>query len=393
MGSRISRDGLPLMAVLVLGATPAGMGTLTALGASAGLIFSLVAGVWVDRLRRRPVMIFADLARAALLATLPLAAAFHVLSMAQLYVVVAITGTLTVFFDVAYQSMVPVLVTREHLLDSNSRLAATSAAAEVAGPGITGILVQTITAPLAILLDAASFLVSALLIWRIRTPEPAPQPQQHDSLWQEASAGLRFVRRQPLLRAIAVWSLFSNFFHSLVGPLYVLYAIRELHLSPAQLGLVIAMGGIGSLAGSALAPRIGRTLGPGRTFLLCALAIPVALVLIALAHGPSLAAMAFLIAQQLLGDTAYTTYIVTELSLRQSLAPDHVLGRVNAAMQLLTQGMWPLGAIAGGWLATSLGVRPTLFIAAAGVAMSGVWLLFSPLRTLRHRIQPLAESV
>ena len=369
--------------MLVLGATPADMGALTATGASAMLIFSLMAGVWVDRVRRRPVMIASDLIRAALLATIPLAAALHRLAMPQLYVVVAFTGTLTVFFDVAYQSLVPTLVTREHLLDSNSKLAATSAAAEIAGPGLTGALVQTITAPLAILLDAVSFVFSAVMIWWIRTPEPEPQPQPHENWRQEAGAGLRFVASQPLLRAIAIWSVFSNFFHSLVGPLYVLYAIRDLKLNPAQLGIVIAMGGVGGLAGSALAPRIGRALGAGRTFLLCAFLIPGALLMIPLAHGPAVVAMAFLIAQQLLGDTAYFTYIVSELSLRQTLAPDAVLGRVNAAMQLLSRGMWPLGAIAGGWLATSLGVRTTLFIAAAGVAVSALWLVFSPLRAIR----------
>ena len=383
MGSRISRDGLPLLAVLVLGATPADMGVLTAIGASAMLVFSLVAGVWVDRLRRRPVMIAADLGRAALLATIPFAAALHKVSMQQVYVVVALTGTLTVFFDVAYQSLVPSLVTRERLLDSNSKLAATSAAAEVAGPGITGILVQTITAPLAILLDAASFVFSAIMVWWIRTPEPAPQPAPHENVWAEASAGLRFLNAQPLLRAIARWSVFTNFFHSMVGPLYVLYAIRNLNLRPAQLGMVIAMGGAGSLAGSTLAPRIGRALGPGRTILLSAFAIPFALALIPLAHGAAPLAISFLMAQQLVGDTAYTTFIVTELSLRQTLAPDRVLGRVNAAMQLLSRGMWPLGAIAGGWLASTQGVRPALFTAAAGVALSWLWLVFSPLRSSR----------
>jgi MFS family permease len=379
VGSRISRDGLPLMAVLVLGATPADMGALTAIGAAAMLVFSLLAGVWVDRVRRRPVMIAADLGRAALLATIPLAAALHRISMAQVYVVVALTGTLTVFFDVAYQSLVPSLVTRERLLDSNSKLAATSAAAEIAGPGITGILVQTITAPLAILLDAASFVFSAIMVWWIGTPEPAPQPQPHENVWAEASAGLRFLKEQPLLRVIAIWSVSANFFHSMVGPLYILYAIRTLKLSPAQLGIVIAMGGAGSLAGSALAPRIGRALGVGRTILLCSFAIPAALALIPLSHGSALLAIPFLVGQQLLGDTSYTIYIVTELSLRQMLAPDGVLGRVNAAMQLLSRGMWPLGALAGGWLAGEIGVRSTLFTAAAGVAVSALWLIFSPL--------------
>jgi MFS family permease len=368
------------MAVLVLGATPADMGVLTAIGASAMLVFSLLAGVWVDRFRRRPVMIAADLGRAALLATIPLAAALHRSSMAQIYVVVALTGILTVFFDVAYQSLVPALVSRDRLLDSNSKLAATSAAAEVAGPGITGILVQTITAPLAILLDAVSFVFSAIMIWWIRTPEPAPQPEPHENVWAEASAGLRFLNGQPILRAIASWSVFANFFHSMVGPLYVLYTIRELRLSPAQLGVVIAMGGIGSLMGSGLAPRIGQALGVGRTILACAFAIPAALALIPLAHGSTLFAIAFLVAQQLLGDTAYTVYMVTELSLRQTLAPDRVLGRVNAAMQLLSRGMWPLGALVGGWLASSGGVRFALFTAAAGVALSSFWLVFSPLR-------------
>lgn len=383
IGSRISREGVPLTAVLVLQAKPAQMGLLTAAGAVSVLMFSLVAGVWVDRLRRRPIMITADIGRAALLASIPLASVWNLLGMTQLYTVIALTGVLTVFFDVSYQSFLPVLVNRDQLLEGNSKLGMSAGVAEVAGPGITGILVQLITAPIAILFDAISFLFSALMVWRIRKPEPEPVPRAHEPLRQEIAAGLKFIARQRILRALAAWSATVNLFIGLVGPLYILYAIRELGLRPGALGIVIAMGGAGSLIGFSLAPQLARRFGPGPTFIVSAITIGTAYFFVPLAHGPVPLAMAFLMVPQLFGDSAYAAYIANELSLRQTLAPPEVLGRVNAAMQLLSRGIWPIGALIGGFLAGAIGIRPTLTIAASGVFLSSAWLIFSPARKLR----------
>jgi predicted MFS family arabinose efflux permease len=379
LGSRITRDGVPYTAVIVLNAPASQMGFLTAVGAASVLLFGLLAGVWVDRFRRRPILIAADLARAAILVSIPIAAFAGRLSMAQLYVVIALAGFCTVFFDVAYQSYLPSLVERENLLEGNSKLAMSSSAAEIAGPSLTGLLVQLITAPIAILFDAVSFLISAASVILIRKPEPASQAS---AITPHPIAGLRFVFGHALLRPLACFSATAFLFLGFLGPLYVLYAIRELHISPAALGIAIGMGGAGSLVGASLAPAIGRRFGLGHTFIGAALAMAFSYALIPLAQGPRPMPLVFLMASQLFGDFAFSTYLINELTLRQSVAPEEMLGRVNAAMQLMTRGVFPLSAIAGGVLAGAIGVRQTIAISVVGVLGASLWLIASPLRKL-----------
>ena len=384
LGSRITREGLPLTAVLVLNARPAQMGFLAATGAVSVLLFGLLAGVGADRIKRRPIMITADLLRAAILATIPAAAFAHRLSMAQLYAVIALSGFCTVFFDVAYQSYLPSLVERDELIEGNSKLAQSTAIAEIVGPGLTGVLVQLITAPIAILFDAFSFLVSAFSVWLIRKPEAGAQPRGDRHWKEETVAGLKFIFGHPLLRPMACFSACGFFCFGFMGTLYVLYAIRDLRMPPAALGVVIGVGGAGAMLGATLAPPITRALGVGRTFIGTMVAVVISYTLIVLAHGPLPIAMSFLVVQQLFGDMGFAIFNVNELSMRQTVAPADVLGRVNAAMQLLTRGIYPLGALAGGALAQSIGIRATLAVAVAGTALSITWLLASPLRRLRE---------
>jgi predicted MFS family arabinose efflux permease len=379
LGSRITRDGLPLTAVLVLGADPRQMGFMTAVGAACTLVFGLLAGVWVDRMKRRPILIAADVARAAVLLSIPLAALAHHLSMTQLYGAVALTGFCTVFFDVAYQSYLPSLVGTENLLEGNSKLAMSGAIAEIAGPSLTGVLVQLITAPIAILFDAVSFLFSALSVGLIRKPEPAHEPT---ATIPHPIAGLRFVFSHPILRPIGGFMVTLFFCYGLIGPLYVLYAIRELHLDPARLGFVIAVGGVGAMLGSTLAPVISRRLGIGRTLFVSALGSAAGAALIPLAHGPLPVAVAFLVAQQLFGDLSMSTLFINELTLRQSVTPAEVLGRVNAAMQLATRGVFPIGALVCGVVTGIVGVRATLAIGVSGIFLASAWLLAPSLRRL-----------
>src|SRR5947209_2679448 len=261
LGSRVTREGLPLTAVLVLHAGPAQMGILAALGGLSVLAFGLSAGVWVDRLRRRPILVGTDLGRAALLSTIPLAAMWQALGMAQLYAVAALAGVLTVFFDVAYQTYLPSLVGQEQLLEGNTKLVASSTMAEIAGPGVTGVLVQLITAPIAILLDAISFLFSAAMVLWIRNPEPAPVRQEHEDFWIEALGGMKFIWRHPLLRPLAARSVTFFFSMGALGALYILYAIDVLHLQPAILGITIAIGGVGGTTGTVLSWPIVRRFG------------------------------------------------------------------------------------------------------------------------------------
>ena len=361
------------------------MGLLAGLGSASVLIFGLTAGVFVDRMRRRPILIATDLGRAALLCSVPIAAAYHVLGMAQLYILAALAGVLTVFFDVAYQSYLPSLVQRDQLFEGNTKLMITSTAAEVVGPATTGLLVQLITAPIAMLLDAASFVFSALMMILIRRHDPAPDRTAHEEqhVWRESLAGVRFIAGEPVLRALAFRSVMMFFFAGFLGTLYVIYAIQTLHLHPATLGVTIAMGGIGGIVGSLIAGPLTRRIGLGPAFIYAAAIHGLAVFLFPLAGGSEIRAMLFLMATQLFGDCALTVYFINETSLRQTIAPARVLGRVNAAMQLATRGVVPLGAVVGGFLTEAIGVRPVLTIAAAGILASVGWLLVAPIRTLR----------
>ncbi|HEX9013712.1 MAG TPA: MFS transporter, partial [Anaerolineaceae bacterium] len=248
LGSHITGGGLPLLALITLKASPFQMGLLQAIGSAPVLLFSLVAGIWVDRLRRRPILIAADLGRALILATIPLAAVLGRLSIGQIYIVIALTGILTVLFNTAYRAYLHSLVAQDKLVEGNSKLALSDSTAEVVGPGLTGLLVQTITAPIAILFDALSFLVSVASLALIRKPEPLPAPvKDRQSMLIEAGDGLGALARQPALLAITAENAFHSFFGSFIGVLYALYAIRVLQISPFWMGVTIGIGGASSL--------------------------------------------------------------------------------------------------------------------------------------------------
>jgi predicted MFS family arabinose efflux permease len=382
IGSTITSVGLPLTAAYVLGASPLQMGILAGSSGAGVLVFGLFAGAWADRLRRRPILIVADLARATLLSTIPLAAAWHRLNMAHLYAVATLSGILTVFFDVSYQAYVPSLVSRAELVEANSKLALTESIADVTGPGLTGLLVQLITAPMAILLDALSFLVSAVSVWMIRKPEPLPEPSPAPHIGREIAEGLAASWRNPLLRALLERAATGAFFGGFFGGLYFLFAVRELHITPVLLGIVISVGGASNLLGALLAERLLHRLGLGRTLVGAAWMISLAMLIVPLAHGPVALAAAFLIAAQL-GDMAWSIYNIHSTSLRQAITPDRLLGRVNSAGHLLFWGALPLGALAGGAIAQSIGIRQTMVIGALGSLLSALWLSFSPIRHLR----------
>ncbi len=380
-GSSLSMIGLPLTAVLVLHASPLQMGLL---GGSAGLsvlLFGLVAGMAADRLPRRSILILSDIGRALLLATIPLAAWAHRLSLHHLYAVAAGVAALGVFFDASYKSYVPALVGRDHLSDANSKLALTESTAEVAGPGLTGALVQWLTAPTAILLDAMSFAVSAVSIYSIVEPEVPHHASAPSSFRSEIAAGLRTAWRQPLLRALMQRTMTAYFFMGFISSLYFLFALRELHLTAAMVGILISIGGASGLLGTLCAERLGSHFGIGPTIIGSAFLVGAASLLTPLARGPVWLCVAILAAAQVF-DIAWSILNIQELTLRQTVTPDEYLGRVNAAMHLLSQGLLPLGALLGGALARVLGVRTTLLLGALGVMLSTLWLLFSPLRTL-----------
>lgn len=346
IGSNITGVGLPLTAVLVLKASPLQMGFLSGAGAGAVLLFGLFAGAWVDRLRRRPILIAADLGRAVVLGIIPLAAMLHRLTIVDLYLVAVASGILTVLFDAAYQAYLPSLIARENIFTGNSRLALTESIAQTTGPGLAGILVQLITAPMAMLFDAVSFVCSAASVWAIRKPEPAPTRTAESHIGREISEGLVASWRDPLLRALAARTATSAFFLGFASSLYFLFAIHVLGLNAAFLGVIIAIGGTSGLFGAILADRLVRRFGFGRTFIGSAVAIGLAMLLVPLAHGSVPVCAAFLIAAQL-GDLAWPVYTISERSLRQAIVPNHLLGRVNSSMHLLFHGVLPLGRTRG----------------------------------------------
>ncbi len=352
------------------------MGILAATGGASVLLFSLWAGIIVDRVRRRPVMIAADIGRALLLTCVPIFSMMHVLSIAHLIGIAACTGVLTVLFDVAYQSYLPSLVGTEDLFEGNRLLSISGSTAEILGPSLTGVLVQLITAPIAILLDALSFLVSGISVFIIRTPEPPAHATPHESLREELFGGMKTILEHPLLRALFFRSIILFLSMGLgMFTFYILYAIRILGLKPAALGVGIALGGAGSLVGGVFAGRIAKRLSLKSSFFASAIVIGVVQLLIPLASLTPRLGLLLICIQQFFGDFAFTIYYVNETTLRQSVAPPHLLGRVNAAIQLASRGMLPIGALAGGFLGGKIGITNTLWIGCAGVLLSTLCLL------------------
>ena len=383
-GSHITGVAFPLTALLLLGAGPAEMGLLTAVGAAPVLVVGLVAGVWVDRLRRRPILIAADLGRAALLLTVPSAAFLGALRMEQLYVVAALTGVLNVFFDVADQSFLPALVRREDLVEGNSKLGTSDSLAEIAGPSLGGVLVQILTAPFAILLDALSFLLSALFLSRITTAEPPPTPvAERRHLRHEMAEGIQAVIHNPVLRALAGAAATFTFFGNFIGTMYTLYLVRDLQMPPAAVGVAIGVGGIGAFLGALLTPRVTRRYGLGPVLCACQLVSGALTVPILFAGGPLPLVLAILLSTQLAGDIAWAVYFINEVSLRQALIPTRLLGRAAASMQFVVGGLGAAGALVAGLLGESLGTRPVILIGALGLMAASFWIIYSPIRRLR----------
>ena len=382
-GSGITGIALPLTGVLLLAATPSQMGILSALDGAAVLAIGLFVGVWVDRVRRRPLLIATDLGRAFILGTVPLAALFGVLHIEQLYAVAALTGMFTVIFNVANQSFLPSLISQTALVEGNSKLGVSDSLAEIGGPAVAGPLVQLISAPFAVLFDALSFLFSAFCLGLIRKPEPpVAVAENRMSIWHELVQGLHEVLKNPLLRSLAGGVGAFNFFGNFVGALYALYVIRELHAAPIFLGFLIATGGVSALVGAFIAERIIRRFGLGLTAGATLFIYGATGLLIPLAAGPTAIALSFLFTSQLAGDASVSIHLIAEVSLRQSIVPGNMLGRTNASLQFLSQGVAPIGALLAGILGELIGLRLTILIGVLGVMAAGALLLLSPIRKI-----------
>lgn len=389
-GSLVRATALTFTAILVLGASPADIGALRLAEMVPGFLVGLVAGAWVDRVRRRPVMIVTDLARALALVSIPVAALLGVLGFGHLLLVAALVSTLGVFFDVAYQSYLPSIVRHDDLVEANSTLTAGVSVVEAVAFSSGGWLVQILTAPIALFVDALSFLGSALFVGRIRTPEPsrtqaeAPHAERLLALFaREVTEGLNTVWRQPILRGLALAAAAQHIAYGIIGTLILLYLNQVVGFEPGVLGMIFAVGGVSAFAGAVIAGRFHRA-GVGAIMVACLLLAAVGEALVPLVSSVSLAAVALLVGQQIITDSVLTIYDITQVSLRQGITPNHLLGRVNASVRVTESGGLFLGTLLAGGLSESIGMRATLWVAVALTMLAAFALAVSPVRQIRR---------
>lgn len=386
LGSAVSLLAVPLVAVVVLHASTFGVGLLSAAETAPFLIIALPAGLVVDRLAKRRLMLGCDLARMLVIGSVPVAAAAGVLTMAQLYAAALLAGILTVLFDVAYQSYLPALIRADQLPDGNGKLAVTQSIAQVAGPSAGGGLFGLLRAG-ALTADAASYAVSALSLLLIRTREPARAPEpaadggSKPRLRTEIFAGLSFVLRHPVLRKICACTATSNLFSNITFALVIIFLVRVLHVPAASTGLLIAAGGLGGVLAGVVSGWLSRWIGSARIIWVSILGFGAPGLLMPLAEPGW--RLSFFAAGMAAFSFSAVLYNIAQVSFRQAICPPGLLGRMNAAVRWIVWGTLPLGGLAGGALGTLIGIRPTMWIGVAGCWAAGLWVLFSPLRRLR----------
>jgi len=392
VGSQISQLAIPWLAAVGLHASPFEFSLLGVLGFLPFILFALPAGVWVDRVRRRQVLIVGDAARAALLVLIPVLWATHTLEIWHLLILQFVIGVFTVFFDVAYQSYLPALIERDQLVEGNSKLQLTVSIAQVAGPSASGGLIAAITAPYAIIADAASFVVSTVFMLTMRHREDVVERHAdapRSKMWPDVKEGLRWVVGHPWLRAIATCTGSSNFCSSLLFAIFLLYAVRSLHLSAFEIGFVFAVGSGGSIIAALVTNRLQKRLGVGRTILWTSILFSFGGILYPLA--PRSFPLPFLILAQALFGFGAVAYNITQVSLRQAITPERLQGRMNAAMRWIVWGTIPLGTLAGGAIATVWTLRSTLWVGAIAEVFTFLPIALTSVRSIREMPEPVTE--
>jgi MFS family permease len=388
-GDQITLLALPILAVLVLGADPAQMGVLTAVGLLPHLLFSLPAGVWLDRVhRRRRLMVVADVIRAAVIAIVPIAFVLDVLSLELAFVLAFVVGTVSVFFDLAWLSLVTAVARREQLVEANALLNASRSVSTVGGPALAGILVQVLTAPFALLVDALSFLASAFFLGRVRAPD---SPVEHDpgTIREQLAAGMSFIVRDPIMRpsvfAVATMNLFNYGYQAL----FILFATRHLGLEPGLLGLVLGAAAVGAVLGAAIAAPLGARIGIGPAYILGLIVFPAAAIAIPLAEGlPFALVIAVLFVAEFFGGLGVMILDINGGALLIARTPARIRGRAGGAFRFVNMGVRPIGATIGGILGSLIGVRETLLIVTVAQLVGLLWLIGSPIPQLRELPEP-----
>ncbi len=381
LGTAVSTVVFPLIAVVYLHASAFQVGVLAGVEWIPWLLIGLPAGVWVDRSRCRPLMLGCDVLRAALIASVPIAAAMGHLGLAQLFVVAMLTGVATVVFQVAYLSYIPALLGRDDLVEANAKLQGSSAVAQVVGPGLGGLLVQAFRAPFALIVDAASYVVSALALVSIRQREPYRTSTGQRSLRREIADGMRYVAADPLLRVLTIAPAMGNFFFIGYESINVLFLVRAVGLAPASVGLLVGLVSLGAVVGAAIARTVGRWIGTSRALWLTMLVSAPFGLLIPLTSRH--AGLGFFIVGNVVVFVGILIYNVTISSFRQAYCPPAILGRVVATMRFVLFGTMPLGALVGGALGSLLGSRDALWVLLAGNVLPSLVLVMSPLRGIR----------
>jgi len=384
IGTQITEFTLPLVALLTLGATAFEVGLLNAARYAPVVIVSLFVGVWLDRVRRRPVLINSNITRAILIGLVPLAAVAGLLSMELLYIVAITAGALTVVFDVGILSYLPGLVDRRHLVDANSKLQTSFALAGIVGPGLAGLLIGIMDPPMVLAIQTGTLMFAALLVMMIRKPEVPPEvPANRPSVGNSIAEGLRTVFGDSMLRALLTQSATFNLFQNAVLTVFVVYAVRELGLSSQQLGIVIGAFSIGALLGALISNRLRLALGFGRTLVVVTVMACLSQLLLLTATGKDLISISLLVTALLIFGVNLAVYNVNTLTLRQAVTPNRLLARMNASYRLILFGAAPIGAVFGGTMADLMGLRTALVIAVIGVTTPLLWIFFSPVFRLK----------
>jgi MFS family permease len=381
MGDQVTLIALPLSAVLVLDANAAQMGYLVAAELTPNLLFALHAGAWVDRRgRRRQIMIATDLGRGAVLLSIPIAYAFDALTMPQLYIVAFLVGTMSVLFSVSYSALFIAIVERDRYVTASSLLAGSRAFSFVAGPSLGGVLVQILKAPVTLLLDSVSYLFSAGFLASISPVEPPTETGERGHV----VAGIKYVLRNPTMRGSLLATATINLFNFAFHALFILYAIRELHVRPGTLGLVLGAGAVGGLIGSVATTRLSRRIGIGPAFFVGCILFPVPLLLVPLAGGPKWLVLAMLFLAEFGSGLGVMILDISAASIFAALVPDRLRSRVSGAYTLVNYGVRPVGSLLGGFLGTALGLRSALWIATACAIAGFLWLIPSPIPKMRE---------
>jgi len=395
-GSAITQLALPLIAATVLDVTPFEFGLLTTIEFLPFILLSLPAGVWVDRLRRRPILIAGDVGRAIAIASIPVAFYFDALTIWQLYIVGFVNGCLTVFFDVAWQSYLPSVVDRDQLVEGNSKLQITQSAAQILGPGVAGLLIGALRAPFAMVLDSLSYVVSAIFVFWIRRPEPPIEVHDEavhgpkNSMREDIAVGLRYVLGHKWLRSIAATTGTSNFFGNVMGGILILYLTQERGLSAQALGFAFSIGAVGFLIGALLTTRLTNRIGVGR--MLVAMAFGFSLSGLPIALAPDALIVPAVALSGILGGFCGVGWNINQVSLRQAITQPRMQGRMNATMRFIVWGTIPLGSIIGGALGGIIGLHNTIWVGAIGGLVAFVPVALSSVRRIKTMPEPVDDE-